>query len=101
VGVLLVYSGLLVGLVGIAGSVDFKEFDRPGYVKVAMNFHLAEIAGGCRVSTETRVLATDSSARWKFAVYWRIIYPGSALIRRMWLAAIKRRAEAVSSDSAL
>ncbi|HYW41393.1 MAG TPA: hypothetical protein VE959_00970 [Bryobacteraceae bacterium] len=28
-----------------------------------------------------------------FAAYWRMIYPGSALIRRMWLRAIKRRAE--------
>jgi hypothetical protein len=52
VGVLLVYSGLLVGLVGIVGSVDFKEFDRPGYAKVALNFHLAEIAG--RVSGRHR-----------------------------------------------
>ena len=25
-------------------------------------------------------------------IYWRVIYPGSALIRRMWLRAIERRA---------
>jgi hypothetical protein len=25
------------------------------------------------------------------AAYWRVIYPGSALIRRMWLRAIARR----------
>jgi hypothetical protein len=29
-----------------------------------------------------------------FAVYWRIIRPGSGIIRRSWLEAIKRRAEA-------
>jgi len=29
-----------------------------------------------------------------FAAYWRMIYPGSALIRVMWLRAIRLRAEA-------
>jgi hypothetical protein len=29
----------------------------------------------------------------QFAVYWRLIHPGSDIIRRMWLRAIKRRAE--------
>jgi hypothetical protein len=40
----------------------------------------------------THVFATDTARR-RFALYWRIIYPGSAFIRRMWLQAIKRRAE--------
>ena len=44
------------------------------------------------VSTETRVFANSPSARRRFAVYWRFIYPGSAIIRRMWLRAIQRRA---------
>jgi hypothetical protein len=36
------------------------------------------------------------SARWlesKFARYWRVIYPRSVLIRRMWLRAIARKAK--------
>jgi hypothetical protein len=33
------------------------------------------------------------SARRKFGLYWRMICAGSSLIRRMWLRAIKRRAE--------
>jgi len=45
------------------------------------------------LSTETRVYANDAASRRRFAVYWRLIYPGSALIRRMWLRAIARRAE--------
>jgi hypothetical protein len=45
------------------------------------------------VSTETRVFATSADARRRFAAYWRVIYPGSALIRIMWLRAIARRAE--------
>jgi hypothetical protein len=39
------------------------------------------------------VFATDPASCRRFAVYWRVIYPGSALIRRMWLRAIRLRAE--------
>jgi len=49
-----------------------------------------------RVTTETRVFAGTDAARRKFAVYWRIIRPGSGIIRRGWLEAIKRRAEGKS-----
>jgi hypothetical protein len=49
--------------------------------------------GGCWVSTETRIYATDSAARRRFGAYWSVVAPGSALIRRMWLRAIKARAE--------
>jgi hypothetical protein len=48
------------------------------------------------VTTETRVFATTDSARRNFAVYWRIIRPGSGIIRGSWLEAIKRRAEGKS-----
>ena len=68
--------------------------DRPGAAKAVMNFLVEDEGGGwTRVTTETRVYATDPSATRRFAAYWRVIYPGSALIRRMWLRAIKRRAE--------
>jgi hypothetical protein len=50
--------------------------------------------GASVVSTETRVYGTDAPTRRRFGIYWRIIYPGSALLRRMWLRAIKQRAEA-------
>jgi hypothetical protein len=61
---------------------------------VALRSGFTDADGWSRLSTETRVLGTDDSARRRFAVYWRLIYPGSALIRRMWLQAVKRRAEA-------
>jgi hypothetical protein len=38
------------------------------------------------------VFASSPSARRRFAAYWRVIYPGSAIIRRMWLRAIEHRA---------
>jgi hypothetical protein len=59
-----------------------------------MNFAITpQDAGTCLVSTETRVYGTDASAGRRFAPYWRLIYPGSAIIRRMWLRAIRIRAE--------
>lgn len=66
----------------------------PGYAVAAMNF-LVTPDGPNRsvVSTETRVFANGSAARRRFAAYWRVIYPGSALIRRMWLRAVRDRAE--------
>jgi hypothetical protein len=45
------------------------------------------------ITTETRVAATDDGARRSFKRYWRLIAPGSALIRVVWLRAIRRRAE--------
>ena len=65
----------------------------PDYALAAMNFRVTpNSSGGSTVSTETRVHANSDAAARSFARYWRVIYPGSALIRRMWLRAIKRRA---------
>lgn len=78
------------------GPEDFKALHAPGFALAAMNFRLEDAEdqpGVTIVTTETRVFATDSSARRRFAPYWRVIYPGSALIRRMWLRAIVARAE--------
>jgi hypothetical protein len=73
----------------------FRKLHDPGFALAAMNFRVEEAGpGACRVATETRVYATDAGARRRFASYWRVIYPGSALIRRMWLRAIRDRAEA-------
>jgi hypothetical protein len=65
----------------------------PGYALAAMNYIITpDGSGGSNVSTETRVFANSPAARRRFAAYWRVIYPGSALIRRMMLRAIQRRA---------
>jgi hypothetical protein len=69
---------------------------QPGFAVAAMNFRLedcsAASARACTLITETRVYATDAPSRRRFARYWRVIYPGSSLIRIMWLRAIKKRA---------
>ena len=45
------------------------------------------------ISSVTRVYGNNAPIVRRFAVYWRLIHPGSDIIRRMWLRAIKRRAE--------
>lgn len=65
--------------------------------QAVMNFHLDDDGrGGTQLVTETRIRATDSAAERRFAAYWRVIYPGSAFIRRMWLQAIRRKAESAT-----
>jgi len=71
----------------------FQKSLPPGFALATMNFIVTpDGSGGSLVSTETRVLANSPSARRGFAAYWRMIYPGSAIIRRMWLRAIRQRA---------
>jgi hypothetical protein len=91
---------LVLGAVGRFWSTDggfvrvargeFEEFDEPGYVKAAMNLH----AEGAALSTETRIRATDEGARRSFGRYWRVISPGSAVIRLEWLHAARRLSRA-------
>jgi hypothetical protein len=72
---------------------EFRVLQGPGMALAAMNFLITpKREGGVLLSTETRIFATDASARRTFAAYWTVIYPGSALIRRMWLRAIAIRA---------
>ncbi len=66
----------------------------PGYAKAAMNFRIEPRPdGSCRLTTETRIFATDAASSRRFARYWRFILPGSSLLRVTWLRAIAERAE--------
>ena len=71
---------------------QFLAFTDPGYAKAAVSFVVLRDRAGSVVTTETRVLATSPDARRSFLRYWRMIRLGSVLIRRSWLAAIRRRA---------
>jgi hypothetical protein len=92
---------VLLGFVGqpwrvVGGSMprltreEWLAFDQPGYVKAVMNFRAAERV----LETETRIRATDEVSRRRFRRYWLVIRPFSGLIRRVWLRASARRAEA-------
>jgi hypothetical protein len=78
---------------------EFVAFREPGYAKVAMNFSARPLESGSELRTETRVVATDAASRRRFGRYWRLIQPGSALVRCGWLAAAKRRAERATSGA--
>jgi hypothetical protein len=82
------------GRAHVADAAAFAAASGPGCARAGMSFLLEDEGGGwTRLTTETRVHAADLAGRRRFAAYWRAIYPGSAFIRRMWLRAIKRRAE--------
>jgi len=72
----------------------FQQKLPPGIALATMNFLVAPDGhGGSTISTETRIYANNESALRRFSIYWRVIHPGSDIIRRMWLRAIKQRAE--------
>jgi hypothetical protein len=77
---------------------EFRTIHGPGYAKAVMNFRVEQSPlAMCVVTTETRVWASDAKTRRTFALYWWTIRLGSGLIRRMWLRAIRRRAERIGS----
>lgn len=95
---------LVLGAVGrfwkVEGNIrrvsrdEFVAFEEPGFAKAVVNLHVGESGRRTRLTTETRVRTTDEGARRTFRRYWRVVMPGSALIRRAWLRAIRKRAEA-------
>jgi hypothetical protein len=72
----------------------FEQVAGPGVVKAALNFRVDPLGpDATRLTTETRVLATDTAGLHRFTPYWRTVFPGSWILRVTWLAAIARRAE--------
>jgi len=85
--------GVLLALASDPSS--FTALDQPGFAKAAIAFLITPQADGwALLRTDTRVWATDPESCDRFARYWRVIAPGSAITRLMWLRAIKVRAEA-------
>ena len=78
---------------GLNGLEDFSAFERPGFAKVAMNFHFCPCPSGTRISTETRIRTFGPDARKRFGRYWRLVSIGSGWIRMLWLSAIRKHAE--------
>jgi len=94
-----VFGTIVIAPAGAASlpAERVRDLADPGYAKAVMNFLLTDGGNGWTLlTTETRIFATDRATARRFAVYWRLIYPGSSLIRRTWLAAIRERAEAAS-----
>ncbi len=73
---------------------QFIAFNKPGYVKVAVNFHFISTGNNETIlTTETRNNGITLKDNRVFGYYWRIIYPGSAIIRRIWLDTIRKKAQ--------
>ncbi len=84
---------------GVRTQQEFEQYREQGGIKMAYNFSVEDAGGGwSRVSTETRVLALDDNTRRGMGRYWRLIVPGSGLLRRQWLDAIRRRAESATAS---
>ncbi len=86
-------------LQAVRGDVPgFAAFDPgAGAPKAVVNFVIEPADFGCQaVTTETRISAANPEMQSRFASYWRLIQPGSALLRRSWLDAVRARAEGVT-----
>lgn len=77
----------------VDGVDQFVAFGEPGWVKFLTDFRVCPDEGGTRLSTETRVVATDARAKALFTPYWALIRGFSVLVRRDLLRAVARRAE--------
>lgn len=78
----------------------FESFDEPGWTKVVMNFTVEPHRNGTLLCTRTRVCTTDTRTSLRFAAYWALIRPGSALVRRDLLAAVASVAESMAGTRA-
>lgn len=83
------------GSVPLPDAAAFQSFRDPTYARAVMDFRLTPLPNGrsTHLTTETRIQVPGPAARRRFRAYWLVVYPGSALIRRLWLRAIQRRAE--------
>ena len=79
----------------VTDAAEFLAFKDPDYLLVIANLLIKETdtPGVVIAYTESRTMGLSPQAVKDFAPYWRIIRPGSGLIRRLWLRGIKRRAE--------
>lgn len=80
---------------------QFMDYREPGGVKMGFDFIVEDAGGGwSKITAETRVLALGDETRRGLGRYWRLIVPGSGLLRLQWLEGIKRRAESMPNARA-
>jgi hypothetical protein len=77
----------VVGLAPVERTTTrFVACGRVGGVRIGLSFDAVAVTGGSRLVTETRV----ADAGVAFRLYWIVVGPFSALIRRRWLRAVER-----------
>ncbi len=72
---------------------EFRASGQPGTMRAIANFRVDATEGGSLISTETWVATFGPLASLLFRVYWLIVGPFSALIRRQFLRAARKMAE--------
>lgn len=96
---ILLYAALLATLIGLASLVrPFRRLGvrtRPRALLVVLVAVVLALGTICAPVRPTRVFGTDDRAIRRFLPYWRVILPGSAILRVTWLQAISRRARSM------
>lgn len=72
---------------------QFLLFQEDGWAKAGWNFLVEQEGMTTHLVTETRIHVQGTWAKRRFWFYWLMIRPGSGLLRRTMLKAIKRKAE--------
>jgi hypothetical protein len=73
-------------------TTEFAAGLSPRGLEIAFDFRAEPRSRGSLLTTETRIHARTRRARRLFRLYWLVVGPFSALIRRRWLKAIARAA---------
>jgi hypothetical protein len=82
---------LVIPFVHVPDADAFAAFSKEDHLKVAWALRtIPESESASRIEFELRVAATDDAAWRKFVRYFRLIGPGSHLIRRVLLAQLER-----------
>jgi hypothetical protein len=83
-------------------ATEFREFQQPKYVKLAIAFWVEAFGHNTSVLRfEARGAATDDSARTHFLRWYRVVQPYTALFMRRVLANMKAEAEAIAAPALL
>ena len=70
----------------------FRDPVAAGLAQAAWNFEVTALGQGSRLATETRIRCADPATLRAFRRYWRLVAPGSGLIRRAILRQVRREA---------
>jgi hypothetical protein len=73
-------------------SERFRDPLPMGLAQAAWNFEVTTVHGGTALATETRIRCADPATLRTFRRYWRIVAPGSGLIRHAILSQVRREA---------
>ena len=80
-----------------APAEDFESPIPVGTARSAWNFAIDPVDEmRSRLTTETRIKCADDDTRRQFGLYWALIQPGSALIRRAILRQVAREARFIA-----